>query len=39
MKSKLLFATLFAALALVVTSTVSMAAPIVIKFSHVVAEN
>ncbi len=39
MKSKLLFVALFAALALVVTSTVSMAAPIVIKFSHVVAEN
>ncbi len=39
MKRKLLFVTLFTAFAMVLGSTVAMAGPIVIKFSHVVAEN
>ncbi|GAB4181426.1 MAG: TRAP transporter substrate-binding protein [Geothermobacteraceae bacterium] len=39
MKRKLLLVALFAAFAMVLSSTVAMAAPIVIKFSHVVAEN
>ncbi|PNU21550.1 C4-dicarboxylate ABC transporter [Geothermobacter hydrogeniphilus] len=39
MKKKLLLVSLFAAVAMVVTATASFAAPIVIKFSHVVAEN
>jgi len=39
MKKKLLLVSLFAAVAMVASATVSMASPIVIKFSHVVAEN
>ncbi|RMF44388.1 MAG: DctP family TRAP transporter solute-binding subunit [Deltaproteobacteria bacterium] len=39
MKRKLLLVALFAAFAMVLSSTVAMAAPILIKFSHVVAEN
>lgn len=39
MKNKLLVVSLLVAVALVFTATVSMAKPIVIKFSHVVAEN
>ena len=39
MKNKLLLVSLMVAVTLVFTATVSMAAPIVIKFSHVVAEN
>jgi len=38
-KNKVLLVGLFVAVALVASATVSMAAPIVIKFSHVVAEN
>lgn len=38
-KNKLLLVSLMVAATLVVTATVSMASPIVIKFSHVVAEN
>ncbi len=39
MKNKLLVVSLLVAVTFVVTATVSMAAPIVMKFSHVVAEN
>lgn len=39
MKKKLMLVSLMVAVALVFTATVSMAEPIVIKFSHVVAEN
>jgi len=38
-KSKILLVSLVVAVALVATASVSMAAPILIKFSHVVAEN
>jgi len=38
-KSKVLLVSLVVAVALVATASVSMAAPILIKFSHVVAEN
>ena len=39
MKKKLLVVSLMVAVTMIFTATVSMAAPIVIKFSHVVAEN
>jgi C4-dicarboxylate-binding protein DctP len=39
MKNKLVLVGLFAAVAMIVTATASMAEPITIKFSHVVAEN
>ncbi len=39
MKKKLLVVSLLVAATMVISATVSMAAPIVIKFSHVVAEN
>ena len=39
MKSRLALVSLVVAATFVLTATVSMAAPIVIKFSHVVAEN
>ncbi|PLX74524.1 MAG: C4-dicarboxylate ABC transporter [Desulfuromonas sp.] len=39
MKKKLLFVSLLAAATMMVSATVSMASPVVIKFSHVVAEN
>lgn len=38
-KNKILLVSLVVAVAMVATATMSMAAPIVIKFSHVVAEN
>ena len=38
-KNKALLVSLIVAAAMITSATVSMAAPIVIKFSHVVAEN
>ena len=38
-KNKILLATLMVAVTFVASATVAMAGPIVIKFSHVVAEN
>ncbi|MCK4507276.1 MAG: C4-dicarboxylate ABC transporter, partial [Desulfuromonadales bacterium] len=38
-KNKILLISMIVAVAFIASATVSMAAPIVIKFSHVVAEN